>query len=60
MESGSPSASSSDRSSSRFATLFGTLIAVLTLTLPLMVIAYYSNSQASSQLPTRYVSVERR
>jgi hypothetical protein len=58
MESGSPSASSSDRSSSQFATIFGTLIALLTLTLPLMVIAYYSSSQAGSQAPARYLSAE--
>lgn len=46
MESSEPPANSSDANPHRWADILGTVIALLTLTLPLLVIAYYSSSSS--------------
>ena len=49
VESGSQPASSLERPTNLLAELVGTCIALLTLILPLLVIAYYSNSAANNR-----------
>ncbi|MDF5716913.1 MAG: hypothetical protein PUP93_24355 [Rhizonema sp. NSF051] len=48
MNSNTPSANANDTDSHRLADIVGTIIAVLTLTLPLFVIAHYSNSNVQN------------
>ena len=46
MESSGPSGNTSDSPNLLWAEVIGTMIAVLTLTLPLLVIAYYSSNSS--------------
>ena len=46
MESSGPSGNTSDSPNLLWAEIIGTMIAVLTLTLPLLVIAYYSSNSS--------------
>ncbi|OKH24513.1 hypothetical protein NIES593_07510 [Hydrococcus rivularis NIES-593] len=51
METSSPSGNASEPPSSGWASLIGTIIAILTLTLPIVVIAYYSSQNPIETLP---------
>ncbi|MEM0980305.1 MAG: hypothetical protein AAGH78_08530 [Cyanobacteria bacterium P01_H01_bin.58] len=48
MQSVSSSGNSPEPPSSRFASIFGAVVALLTLSLPLLVIAYYSSPELPS------------
>ena len=52
MESSSPSGKPSDLPQPRWSGIIGTAIAVLTLTLPPLVIAYYSSNTSFNTLPS--------
>jgi ABC-type spermidine/putrescine transport system permease subunit II len=51
MEPSSPSGNVSEPRSHRWANIFGTTIAVVTLTLPMVVTAYYSSQNQLNGLP---------
>ncbi|MBZ8178740.1 MAG: hypothetical protein SAL07_22750 [Oscillatoria sp. PMC 1051.18] len=56
MESSGPSGNASEQPQSRLAGIVGTAIAILTLTIPMLVIAYYSSNRNIEMLPrTTYV-----
>ena len=51
MESTSPSGNASDPPDHRWAKIAGSAIALLTLTLPLLIVAYYSSNRSVDPLP---------
>ncbi|MEC4991777.1 MAG: hypothetical protein SAJ37_23830 [Oscillatoria sp. PMC 1068.18] len=51
MESSGPSGNASEQPQSKLAGIIGTAIAILTLTIPMLVIAYYSSNSSIETFP---------
>ena len=59
MESTSPSGNASEPPDHRWAKIVGSAIALLTLTLPLLIVAYYSSNSSVDPLPRASYSLPR-
>jgi hypothetical protein len=59
MDNSSPSGNTTEPPNSRWASILGTAIAVLTLTLPMVVIAYYSSPDSLETFPQARYSLLR-